>query len=265
MSPAVAVHIILCAQCTFLVSAVGGSPPVSEEAPAEGQSYDDDIDLIQVKVSSLQKQRDPASEPQPNENEHNWNIKPIHIKVKVGQQADQEESTEQKVVDYEKIAENAAQAVEAADKAIAATKHAMAAAKQAPPAMDTQGPKYDEAQARIETRKEQERAAIRQVLSSSFGGLGAQILKIFGGGGNSTDVKSTDVGSNSTNSTESAAKVAKILQIAKPISFLLGSMWSFFAGIVSIGMSMLLILFGAVNTGFGIMDVMNMAKNATGS
>eukprot|EP00747_Dinoflagellata_sp_TGD_P115838 gnl/TRDRNA2_/TRDRNA2_172244_c5_seq17.p1 gnl/TRDRNA2_/TRDRNA2_172244_c5~~gnl/TRDRNA2_/TRDRNA2_172244_c5_seq17.p1 ORF type:complete len:284 (+),score=30.24 gnl/TRDRNA2_/TRDRNA2_172244_c5_seq17:77-853(+) len=256
MSPAVAVHIFLCAQCALIGSAAGGYP-----SSEDGRSItydDDDVGLIQLKASSHPRKNDPVTEPNfgdhevPEPTEKDWNIKPIHIKVKLGHP---QEVTEGSAVDYHAIAEKAAQAVQAVDTAIASTRNAIAssgASSNTTGVLVTGGPNFDST--RDEQRQEQQ--AINRVIGQVAGSFFPRLSGMFGrnvSGSASVDVKLPG-GGNSTGAGKGPLGMVRVA------SQLAGSLYAFFAGMFTIVMSMILTAFGAVNTGLSLMDMMNLFK-----
>eukprot|EP00747_Dinoflagellata_sp_TGD_P115839 gnl/TRDRNA2_/TRDRNA2_172244_c5_seq18.p1 gnl/TRDRNA2_/TRDRNA2_172244_c5~~gnl/TRDRNA2_/TRDRNA2_172244_c5_seq18.p1 ORF type:complete len:276 (+),score=27.18 gnl/TRDRNA2_/TRDRNA2_172244_c5_seq18:77-829(+) len=248
MSPAVAVHIFLCAQCALIGSAAGGYP-----SSEDGRSItydDDDVGLIQLKASTHPRKTDPVPEPA----EHDWNVKPIHIKVKLGHP---QEVTEGSAVDYHAIAEKAAQAVQAVDTAIASTRNAIAssgASSNTTGVLVTGGPNFGN-EAAAEQRQE-EQQAINKVIGQFAGSLFPKLSGLFGrnvSGSASVDVKLPG-GGNSTGAGKGPLGMVRVA------SQLAGSLYAFFAGMFTIVMSMILTAFGAVNTGLSLMDMMNLFK-----
>eukprot|EP00747_Dinoflagellata_sp_TGD_P115831 gnl/TRDRNA2_/TRDRNA2_172244_c5_seq10.p1 gnl/TRDRNA2_/TRDRNA2_172244_c5~~gnl/TRDRNA2_/TRDRNA2_172244_c5_seq10.p1 ORF type:complete len:292 (+),score=32.15 gnl/TRDRNA2_/TRDRNA2_172244_c5_seq10:77-877(+) len=264
MSPAVAVHIFLCAQCALIGSAAGGYP-----SSEDGRSItydDDDVGLIQLKASSHPRKNDPVTEPNfgdhevPEPTEKDWNIKPIHIKVKLSNPHEaQEADTANSAVDYHAIAENAAQAVQAADSAIASTRNAISSigsssSSNTTGVLVTGGPNFGN-EAAAEQRQE-EQQAINKVIGQFAGSLFPKLSGLFGrnvSGSASVDVKLPG-GGNSTGAGKGPLGMVRVA------SQLAGSLYAFFAGMFTIVMSMILTAFGAVNTGLSLMDMMNLFK-----
>eukprot|EP00747_Dinoflagellata_sp_TGD_P115834 gnl/TRDRNA2_/TRDRNA2_172244_c5_seq13.p1 gnl/TRDRNA2_/TRDRNA2_172244_c5~~gnl/TRDRNA2_/TRDRNA2_172244_c5_seq13.p1 ORF type:complete len:282 (+),score=27.08 gnl/TRDRNA2_/TRDRNA2_172244_c5_seq13:77-847(+) len=254
MSPAVAVHIFLCAQCALIGSAAGGYP-----SSEDGRSItydDDDVGLIQLKASTHPRKTDPVPEPA----EHDWNVKPIHIKVKLSNPHEaQEADTANSAVDYHAIAENAAQAVQAADSAIASTRNAISSigsssSSNTTGVLVTGGPNFGN-EAAAEQRQE-EQQAINKVIGQFAGSLFPKLSGLFGrnvSGSASVDVKLPG-GGNSTGAGKGPLGMVRVA------SQLAGSLYAFFAGMFTIVMSMILTAFGAVNTGLSLMDMMNLFK-----